>query len=74
VIAAAVTTGMVAAATRRAPRARRAAAKRPAPAPVIPAQRTALALLVEGDADLVVADQDACDARVLEALDQLLAR
>jgi hypothetical protein len=75
-LAVALTTGLVAAATRRASR-------RPGRPDPIPSQRqpsgrsrprTELEQLVDGDADLVLAEQEAQDARVLLALDQHLGR
>ena len=74
VIAAAVTTGVVAAAVRRGNRTPSRTVRKPAP--VIPVQRirTELEQLVEGDAELVVAEQEAQDTQILAALDQLLGR
>ncbi len=87
VIAAAVTTCVVAATTRysrQRPWADEQPSAGPQPLPpltghvapdTIPAQRpkTDLEQLVDGDADLVLADQDAQDAHILATLDQLLA-
>lgn len=67
-IAAGITAGFVMAA--RKPKDEPASHRRRG-APRVPAQRarTALEHLVDGDADLVIADQDAQDAHILEALD-----
>ena len=84
VIAAAVTTCLVAATTLRTRRAHRQlrASHHPAQAAsddnvpaVIPTQRpkTDLERLVDGDAELVLADQEAQDDHILAALDHLLA-
>ena len=65
VIAAAVTTGVVAAAARP----KRPAAKRTrAPKVVVPAPRTGLALIVDDVDGLRVDEQDARDAQLLDAL------
>lgn len=63
VIAAAVTTGVVAAAARPKKPAKPRATK-----VVVPAQRTGLALIVEDVDGLAVDEQDAQDARLLDAL------
>ena len=67
-LAAAVTTGFVLA-RRRPPHAQ-------PPAPEVPSQRarTGLEMLVDGDADLVVAEQEAQDTHILQALDSLVDR
>jgi hypothetical protein len=62
-IAAAVTSG-AGAVRRRRPK------KADPKAPAIPAQRSALSPLVEDDAELVLADQDAQDARILALIDR----
>lgn len=67
VIAAAVTTGVVAAAAR--PKKKPAAPPRKrVPKVVVPAQRSGLALIVEDVDELVLADQEARDAQLLDAL------
>jgi hypothetical protein len=69
VVVAALATGVVAAARRRRPLASTATRA----VPTVPAQPepapSHLRLLVEGDADLVLAEQDASDEHVLAVLD-----
>ena len=65
VIAAAVTTGVVAAAARP----KKTAVRRPrTPEVVVPAPRSGLALIVEDVDGLLVDEQDARDAQLLDAL------
>jgi hypothetical protein len=66
VIAAAVTGGAVAV-RRRRPKKAVTGPK----APVVPGPRVALTEIMEGDDELVLADQDAQDARILALIDQL---
>ena len=73
VLAAAVASGLVAVSRLRPARPARPSAGPVPGATDIPRQR-GLAPFVEGDADLVLADQEAQDARVLQALDELLGR
>lgn len=74
VVVAALATGVVAATRRRRPSP--GASSRAASAPALPAvpgppqpAPSHLRLLVEGDADLVLAEQDASDEQILAVLD-----
>ena len=74
VLAAAVTTGVAAAAVTRRPRPAKAPPRARAPKVVVPAQRSGLALIVDDVDGLEVAEQEARDAQVLSALDALVSR
>jgi hypothetical protein len=68
-IAAAVTSGMVAARRRRRTTPQGALPVQvPALAPVVPAQR---AKIIDGDAELSVAEQESQDNRLLDLIDRL---